>query len=64
MTIHQKKEKVVTNWSQNIFFFSIRAKHVLNVGKITLILETAQQNARNAINVKREVILKNAADQK
>ena len=39
-------------------------KYVFSVENITLILETAQQNARNSINVKRKVILKDAADQK
>ena len=48
MRIHQKEEKVVTNWV---------AKYVFNVGEITHILEIAQQKARNAINAKRKVIL-------
>ena len=40
------------------------AKHFLNVGKITHILEIAQQKARNAINAKNKVILNDAGDQR
>ena len=39
-------------------------KHVFNVGEITHILEIAKQKARNAVNAKRKVILKDAADQR
>ena len=55
MRINQKKEKVVMNQV---------AKYVFRVEEITLILEIAQQNARNSINVKTKVILKDAADKK
>ena len=53
--IHQKEEKVVTNRV---------VKHVFNVGEITHILEIVQQKAKNAINAKRKVILKDATDQR
>ena len=39
-------------------------KHVFNVGEITHILEIVQQKAKNAINAKRKVILKDATDQR
>ena len=39
-------------------------KHGFNVAGITHILEIAQQKARNVINAKRKVILKDVADQR